>query len=129
MSNYDGIDRLSPGDHCIVWIFDRDRVTAEATCTAEADADCRLACHGDCETYSEIHRTEEQTFDGDIVKRYTHDDCEEGMTPGECNVVLFLNESYCIEESADGKPTFVIARTPIEPVWQGDYFDWKPVTP
>lgn len=111
--------------HVLVFEFERDRVEIRAVCNAAPDADCRLSCNGDCESYTEIHRTEEQTFDGEIVKYYTHDDCDEGMKADECNVCLFLNESDCIDESAVGKPTFEIGRVPFEPVWQGDYFDWK----
>lgn len=114
-------------EHSLIWNYDRDRVTVRAECAAAEDADCRLACRGDCETYCEIVRHEDVTFEGEVVKHYTHDDCTEGMAPGECNVCLFLNESDCIEESGDGRPTFTIGRTLIEPVWQGDYFDWKPV--
>lgn len=111
--------------HELVWTFVLDCVQAEAVCNAAPDANCRLVCAGDCESYTEIIRHEDTTFDGEIVKRYTHDDCVEGMKPGECNLCLFLNESDCIEESATDRPEFVIGRTPIEPVWQGDYYDWR----
>lgn len=116
--------------HSIVFTFDRDSVHMEAVCTAEPDADCRLVCTEDCETYSKIHRHEDTTFDGETVKRYTHDDCEASMKADECNVCLFLNvEHDLIAESAAGRPEFVIGRVPIEPTWEGDYYAWKPVTP
>jgi hypothetical protein len=120
-------------DHVLVWEFDRDTVTCRAGCNAEEDADCRLFCTDHCESWFEIHRHADETFDGETVRRITHDDCEAVMRPGECNVCLFLNESGCIEELALGGypngPRFTIATVPIRPSWEGDGYEWEPLIP
>jgi hypothetical protein len=41
----------------------------------------------------------------------------------DCNVCLFINESGCVEELGAG--TFVIAETPIRPLWIDDGCDWE----
>lgn len=113
-----------------MWEFDRDTVTVRAVCKAADDANCRLVCNSiDCEYYTEIVRHEDQTFDGETVKRYTHDECDAGMRPGECNVCLFLNEDgYMIPELATkGTRRFTLATVPIKPVWNGDEYEWEPL--
>ncbi|WP_235738961.1 hypothetical protein [Nocardioides alcanivorans] len=113
--------------HEIAWEFDRECVEARCVCTSPPDANCRLSCPDDCETYGEIIRHEDVTLDGKVAKWITHDDCRAVMQPGECNVELFLNEGGCIKELALGGPRFTIARTPIRPVWEGDFYEWEPI--
>lgn len=117
--------------HEIVWTFDRDAVTSEVVCKEAVGADCRLRPIPDsvlcqCEEWASPLRDEHgayHLYDGDIgQEKHRMEDS------GECNVALFLNESFCIEESAVGSPHFEVGRTPIEPVWQGEYYDWKRVT-
>jgi hypothetical protein len=56
-------------------------------------------------------------------------DSSDGRFGVHCNVVAFLEQDYAgIEEmAAAGVPDFEIGRTPIEPVWQGDYYEWRPL--
>lgn len=112
--------------HVLVWEFELDSASVTAVCNEAPDADCRLHCNGECETFSEIVRHQDVTLDGKVANWITHDDCQGVMQPGECNVCLFLNESDCIEESTDGHPRFEIGRVAIEPVWEGDYYNWRP---
>lgn len=114
--------------HEIVWTFDRDSIESLVVCNEPVGADCRLAPLSDsvlcsCEEWAAIERDVNGPFhrSGDEIHRMTD--------AGECNVALFLNESFCIEESAVGKPNFVVGRTPISPVWQGDYYDWERIDP
>jgi len=122
-------------DHEIVWTFDTDQVIAKIVCHAEAGANCRLeanhpAC--DCEAYR-IERDEEGPFhlylteddDGnEIEERHDMRDSGEGRFGPTCNVEAWMNEGE-VEESAVKGTTFEIARTQIEPVWTGDYYQWK----
>ena len=120
-------------EHELVWTHESDSVTIEAACNAKPDADCRLEPSPDsgceCESF-DFERDERGAFhtviaydDGDNEVEVRHD----MQSGGDCNVCLFLNESDCIEESDDSRSTFEIGRKAIDPVWQGDGFDWKPV--
>lgn len=111
-------------DHEIVWKFQQDYVHATAVCTAEADASCRNLPKCDCETWPELRRDE---------KGWLHTVGEDGnfevhrhSRPTDyCNICEWLNAGDLLE-CAEGRPTFEIARTPIETPWTGDYFEWKP---
>ena len=110
-------------DHVIVWEFNRDHVTGEAVCNAGDDALCRNMPNCDCEIWLDISHDEQgwfHTAEGNPPQLHRHD------TPGDCNICEWLNASD-IEECAEGRPTFDIARTPIEPVWTGDFYEWKPL--
>lgn len=110
--------------HVIVWEFDMDCVVQHVECRAAEDADCRLYCDEDCESWSKPVRREDGTI------WHSADDTEPwhrmvAMTGGDCNVALFLNEGGCIPEDAEQSVgRFVLAETPIKPVWTGDTYMW-----
>lgn len=119
--------------HEIVWTFDRDRVASQVVCTQPVGADCRLGARDynvcGCESWNILRDDDAAPYhfadggDRSIGDRHYMTDT------GECQVALFLNESGYVEEllspDADADE-FVIGRTPIEPVWAGDSYDWKP---
>jgi hypothetical protein len=113
--------------HAIRWEFDRGGVTAQAVCYAEEGADCRLtsvSCA--CEQWGQIDRREDGTIWHHIVD---YGDSAEPVwhqlePQDDCNVCLFINESGCVEELGHGQ--FVIAETPIDPIWLDDGCDWEP---
>lgn len=116
-------------DHVIRWTFDRGGVTAEAVCSAEPGADCRLASVAcECEHWGEIQRRDDGTIWHKIVDYgdSTEPLWREVKPQDDCNVALFINESGCVEELGHG--SFVIAETPIRPVWLDDGCDWEPTT-
>lgn len=113
--------------HSIRWTFDRGGVTAEAVCHGKPGDNCRLTSVScECEEWGEIWRREDGTIWHKIVDY--GDSCEpvwhQVVPQDECNVVLFINESGCAEEL--GRGAFVIAETPIEPIWVGDGYEWEP---
>ena len=116
--------------HAIRWEFDRGGVTATAVCHAEPGADCRLisvSCA--CERWGEIQRRDDGTIwhhivdYGDSYEPVWH----EVKPMDDCNVCLFLNVSGYVEELGGG--AFVIAETPIRPLWVDDGCEWEPVAP
>jgi hypothetical protein len=56
-----------------------------------------------------------------------NDDAKHYGKPGaECNIVVWMeNDEELIEACVDDR--FTIGRTPIEPVWTGDWYEWKPL--
>ena len=123
--------------HAIRWTYD-GYVKAEAICNAEPDADCRLTSASSeccCEFWGRIERRGDGTIwhliaelDG---KGYVPqpDDWHQLVPMDDCNVCLFINESGCVDElTPDGEDVeFVIAETPIEPVWENDGCSWRPI--
>jgi hypothetical protein len=116
--------------HAIRWTFDRGSITAEAICNAPEGADCRLtSVTCECEVWGEIQRRDDGTIwhkivdYGDSYEPLWHE-----VTPqDDCNICLFINESGCVEELG-GHQEFVIAETPIKPIWEADGCDWERVT-
>lgn len=115
-------------EHVIRWEFDRGGVTAEAICHASPDADCRLTSVScECERWGEIQRRNDGTIwhhivdYGDSIEPVWH----EVKQMDDCNVCLFINESGCVEELGHG--AFVIAETPIRPLWMDEGCDWEPM--
>lgn len=116
-------------DHEIVWEFQQDYVTANAVCTAAADASCRNLPKCDCETWPDLQRDEKGWFhtyedyvtgDETVTVKHRH------TRPADyCNICEWLNASDLLE-CAEGRISFEIARTPIETPWEGDYYEWKP---
>lgn len=115
--------------HSIRWTFYRGSVRAEAICHGKPGDDCRLTSVScECEEWGEIRRDEDGTawhriVDGSDTEPQWH----EVKPQDDCNVSLFINESGCVEELGHG--SFVIAETPIEPIWEGEGYDWKPIEP
>ena len=115
--------------HTIRWEFDRGGVTAQAVCHAEPGADCRLTSVScECEHWGEISRGEDGSIWHKIVDYGdSHEPLWHEVKPmDDCNIVLFINESGCVEELGHG--TFVIAETPIRPVWLDEGCDWEPTS-
>lgn len=119
-------------DHAMRWTYYGGGVNGEAVCLAAPDADCHLtsiAC--ECEEWGEIWRKEDGTIwhkivnYGDSIEPVWH---EVKIGPG-CNICLFINESGCPEELTPRGTEFVVAQTLIEPIWEGDGYDWKPTFP
>lgn len=113
-------------DHFIRWTFGLGGVSAEAICRAEPGADCRLTSVScECERWGEIWRRDDGTIWHHIDDDYgTHEPVWHEVKPmDDCNVCLFINESGCVEELGRGE--FVIAETPIRPVWLDDGCDWE----
>ncbi len=113
--------------HVMRWTFDRDSVFAQAVCLAEPGADCRLdSVTCECERWGEIQRRDDGTIwhrivDGGPLEPQWH----EVKPQDDCNICLFINEGgYPMELGP--KRTFVIAETPIQPVWLDDGCDWEP---
>jgi hypothetical protein len=50
-----------------------------------------------------------------------------GKPGGECNVVTWMDNDEDLTEACIGALSFTIGRTPIEPVWTGDWYEWKPL--
>ena len=116
--------------HAIRWEFDRGGVIATAVCHAAPGADCRLTSIScECEVWGEIQRRDDGTIwhkivdYGDSYEPVWH----EVRPTDDCNVCLFINESGCVEELGAGQ--FVIAETPIRPLWVDGGCDWEPVAP
>lgn len=113
--------------HEIEWKLEHGTVAARLECS---DEDCihRYGCVHSCEVVWDVQRADDETvshgpsgYDEDDIGRHE-------MTRGDdCNFMLFLNEdTYLIPELFDGKE-LVIARTHVDPVWQGeDGALWKP---
>lgn len=119
--------------HAIRWTFDRGGVTAEAVCSEPEGADCRLTSVScECERWGEIQRRDDGTIWHKIVDWYggpidsAEPQWHEVKPMGDCNVCLFINESGCVEELG-GQIEFVIAETPIRPLWDGEGCDWEPI--
>jgi hypothetical protein len=99
-------------DHGLRWEWSNGYVEAIAYCTAPDDAPCHQACATpDCEGFD-------------------HWDGEPGHDMRQvdyCNVVEWLNGDPGIlpELNTKGTSAFVIAETPINPVWEGDFYEWE----
>lgn len=125
------VARVEAAPHVMRWTFDHGGVRAEAVCNMPPGADCRLtsvAC--ECERWGEIRRRDDGTIWHKIVDWYGEpiDSVEpqwhEIKPMDDCNVCLFINESGCVEELGHG--SFVIAETPIKPLWVDEGCDWEP---
>lgn len=118
-------------EHIIRWTYDRGTVDAEAVCIAAPDADCRLTSVScECEQWGEIQRCDDGTIwhhivdYGDSTEPVWH---EVKVMDKDCNVCLFINESGIPIELGPQRSNFVIAETPIRPVWLAGGCDWEPV--
>ena len=114
--------------HAIRWEFDRGGVNATAVCYAPPGADCRLtSVTCECEEWGEIQRRDDGTIWHKIVDYGdSHEPLWHEVKPmDDCNICLFINESGCVEELGAG--SFVIAETPIRPIWGDGGCDWERV--
>lgn len=125
----DRIEAQSGALHRIVWTHDRDTVRPKVICTGPEGSTCRLTCADPTcadEEFNGFHRDK----DGNPFHTSGEDDDgNEIVHPmkdgGFCNVCEFLNEGGCIDEEAVDTEPFVIGIVPIEPVWEGDHYEWK----
>ena len=106
--------------HELVWTLEHQSVVGMIVC---GDTDCiyRYTCEFDCEWLYDVKRAEDGSVSHDPSPYDEEKRMRHAMTRGdECNFALFLNEdTYMIPELFDGTH-LEIARTPIEPVWQGE---------
>lgn len=107
-------------DHELVWEYRGGTITPRPECHASAAADCRIEWVCQCETWIIIAHDEDGPYhQADDAKHY-------GKPGGECNIVVWMeNDEDLIESCVDDR--FTIGRTPIEPVFTGDYYEWKPL--
>lgn len=124
--------------HAIRWEFDRDTVRAEVVCHEPEDADCHLRSADpdcDCEHWAGIERRDDGTIWHELTDGYRdltlpRDVAQwHRVVPGddECNVAAWMNaaDDLLPESATTDTGTFVIAETPIEPVWDGDNYLWR----
>lgn len=114
--------------HELVWEFSFDNVRATPVCHEPSTANCHLTCPEDCESYGEILRDPENgqpyhlTYNDGLFDGVRHN--MESMS--DCNIVLWLDgDPGMLPEMNSAREVFEIGRTPIEPVWEGDYYGWK----
>ena len=120
-------------EHVIIWEHDVDTVTARVACLEEPGADCRLRGECECESWGPIERREDGTIWHQLTDGYRDLDLPRDVPQWHevkpwdgCNIALFLNEdASVIAESSQERTAFEIARTPIDPVWNGDWYEWK----
>jgi hypothetical protein len=106
-------------DHEILWEFDIDTVRAEAVCHAHSDARCHQVPSCDCESWDE-QEDEDGYFHEIEGQQHRHRQVD------YCGIVTWLNADSPLDCAADDGSSFEIARTPIEPVWSGEYMQWRP---
>jgi hypothetical protein len=108
-------------DHELVWEYTGGTVTPRPQCHAPVTADCRIEWVCGCETLIIVARDEDGPYhQAADAKHY-------GKPGGECNVVTWMDNDEDLTEACIGALSFTIGRTPIEPVWTGDWYEWKPL--
>jgi hypothetical protein len=112
-------------DHEMVWTFDNDYVSGEVVCLAPADAVCHQRPKSPCVCENWDLKKDEKDEVG-YYHEYDGEQHRHAPVP-DCGVLEWLNDSP-LECAADDAWRFEIARTPIEPVWQGDYMQWRPAS-
>lgn len=111
-------------EHAIEWEFDNGGVNARAVCHAAPDADCHLNCPEGCEEWGSFVRRDGDrwhTIPGGVIPIHRM------VVVDYCNYCEFLNaDPFELPEMYErDRPRFVIAETPIEPVWDGDGYSWR----
>lgn len=124
-------------DHELVWEYTSGTVTPRPECHADpATADCRIKWDCQCETWADFGREENGRpyhlvyVGSDELVYGENDDIERvrhyGKQGDECSIIVWMeNDEELIESSTDAPP-FIIGRTPFEPVFNGDYYEWRP---
>jgi hypothetical protein len=125
-------------DHELVWEYNASTigtVTPRPECHADpATADCRIDWGCRCETWFHISRDQDgrpyhpvrdwrpngALVDAEPEVRHY------GKQGGQCLIVVWMENDEELIESNTGLSFFTIGRTPIEPVFTGDYYEWKP---
>lgn len=117
--------------HFIEWVFDQDAVIAKAVCESGPDANCHQYSTCDCESWvverDETGAAYHLAWDEDAATDEEIEARHPMRSGDDCNVCEWLNSSDPTE-CASFPGTLLIAQTAIKPTWQGDYFDWSPLT-
>lgn len=121
--------------HRIVWTHTGDEVRAEVACTAGPDEWCRWEPTCACEEFGDLGHDDKGWFhvvDLDEPNEFGDEREVHRHRPAkECLVETWLNNDSSLlielrmtEGSARWSP-YVLAETPIVPVWDGDGYSWK----
>lgn len=108
--------------HYMVWEYDRETVVGKLVCDEPVGALCRLACvDAVCESFNVQWDADGEPWhvEGGVWQHMMCDD-------GQCNVELFVNDdpdSPIVLGPREERRE--IARTPITPIWEGDFYSWK----
>lgn len=107
-------------DHEIVWTFEGAwaDVRAEMVCHASADAPCHQRPSCGCEGW-DLQQDDAGYYHECEGERHEHHPVP------DCGVGEWLNADSPMECAVKGVE-FEIGRTPIVPVWNGDYMQWEP---
>jgi hypothetical protein len=106
--------------HYIAWEYDRRLVVARLVCDEPVGALCRLKCvDACCETFAVQWDQDGEPWhvEGGV---WQHMMCD----GGHCNVELFVNEDPDGPIELGPREVREIARTPINPSWEGDSYSW-----
>ena len=113
-------------DHHVVWTFSYENVSGRMVCSAPPEAKCRWETTGcDCESLYGMDVDSGGPFHLAYNDMDGTDTKHQMKYGGPCQVCLFSNEEDA-SMSAQRDVQFEVARTPVTPEWQGDYFTWKP---
>lgn len=99
----------------------------KVACTEPPEADCHLVSGCECERWS-IERDDQGPFH--LVTEYRDDDTEADVKhrmthdPATCHVRDWLDNGDDTTENGTDPVEVVI---PFEPVWEGDFYTWKPL--
>jgi hypothetical protein len=100
----------------------------KAVCNAPDDALCRNMPECDCESWDEVGGDEQGWFH---VARPGFEIFEGGKhrhtQRSDCNICEWLNSDDPMEYIAKSVKSFDIASISINPIWNGECFEWEPV--
>jgi len=106
---------------------------SQVVCTEPPEADCHLTSECGCETIGSIETDELGKYHLARSEGYdlgmpipTEREVKHRMEPlpGSCNIVDWLENDDALDENGLADVSFTV---PIEPVWEGDYYQWKPL--
>ena len=111
-------------NHSIRWTIDSYSINGELICSAPPEAECHLSTDCSCETWGEI----ETADDGHRYHAVDHGDEGEVrhyMTakPAWCNIAEWINSDGALD-CADIEGSILLAETPVETYWCGDFYQW-----
>lgn len=124
--------------HTATLVIEPDSIDVKFTCNAGADAKCHQVPFGEC--WCEQFTAEKR--DGqwghyvytncDLLHTEHNPDCAEQWHPMRsaetCNYIEWVTNDARPEELYCGKGPTALNETPIEFVWQGDFFEWREVS-
>lgn len=109
-------------DHSLVVTWDRGSLDARIVCHAQPGAACRVTCTEGCEEWSGPLVRDS----AGVVLHPVHGAWHRMDEAGECNVELFINESW--DGAVDGHPAFTVAEVPVATEWDGHGYLWRVVS-